>query len=477
MESSTIPLPPQNPSLLKQIIVRPILPGERQRWDALMRRHHYLGFAGMVGESLRYVAEGGGQWVALLGWQAAALKCRPRDRWIGWPPVLHYQRLPLIANNGRFLILPEVKLPNLASRVLSLNLKRLCADWQAVHGHPLLLAETFVDPARFTAACYRAANWRLLGRTRGYAKHHRTYAHHKRPKWVLVYPLHRRAQQRLADPHMTTGSPPTMNPKTLTAKQLDALHQQIGQLPDGRKRRGIRHRYRTVLTLALAAVVCGARSFAALGEFAAMLTQAQLKHLGARVDQHTKRHQPPSESTLRRVLQASDAEALDRVLGQWLLAQSNPSDPLAVDGKTLRGARRHDGSKGPLLSAFLHQQGGTAAQIEVGENTNEIPEIKRLLTPLDIEGRVVTADAMHTQQETARYLVEEKKAHSRFTVKDNQQTLREDIVALSTDDFSPGAHPVRASAWPPGNQNDPGFLRPQRPSQFPLLRPGLPADP
>lgn len=443
MASSTIPPHPQNPSLLKQIIVRPILPGERQRWEALMRQHHYLGFAGMVGESLRYVAECGGQWFALLGWQAAALKCRPRDRWIGWPPVLHYQRLHLIANNCRFLILPEGQLPNLASRVLSLNLTRLSADWQAVHGHPVLLAETFVDPDRFTAACYRAANWRLLGRTRGYAKQHMTYTRHNRPKWVLVYPLHRRAPQRLADPHLTTGSPPQMNPKTLTPKQVEALHQQIGHLPDGRKRRGVRHRYRTVLTLALAAVVCGARSFAALGEFAAMLTQAQLKHLGARVDKTTQRHQPPSESTLRRVLQASDAEALDRFLGQWLLTQSEPCDPLAVDGKTLRGARRHDGSQVHLLSAFLHQQGVTVAQIEVGQTTNEIPELKRLLEPLDIAGRVVTADAMHTQPETARSLVEEKKAHYLLTVKNNHKTLREDIVALSHDDFSPCALPVR----------------------------------
>ena len=143
------------------------------------------------------------------------------------------------------------------------------------------------------------------------------------------------------------------------------------------------------------------------------------------------------------MLQASDTEVLDRFLGQWLLAQSDPNDPLAVDGKTLRGARRKDASQVHLLSAFLHQQGVTVAQIEVGQKTNEIPEIKRLLDPLDIAGRVVTADAMHTQQETARYLVEEKGAHYLFTVKDNQKMLREDIVALGNDDFSPSALPVR----------------------------------
>jgi len=99
--------------LLKQVIVRPIVPGERKRWDELMRSHHYLGFSGFVGHSLRYVAEAGGQWLALLGWH----------------PFLKYQRLFLIANNSRFLILPGAHLPNLASRVLSKNLRRISTDW------------------------------------------------------------------------------------------------------------------------------------------------------------------------------------------------------------------------------------------------------------------------------------------------------------------------------------------------------------
>jgi hypothetical protein len=102
----------------------------------------------LFGKTLRYVATIEGHWLALLGWQAAALKCAARDGWIGWPRVLHYQRLHVLANNARFLILPSVgQVPNLASRVLAPNLRRLSADWQRVHGHPLLLAETFVDRA------------------------------------------------------------------------------------------------------------------------------------------------------------------------------------------------------------------------------------------------------------------------------------------------------------------------------------------
>ena len=126
-----------------------------------------------------------GHWLARLGWQVAALKCRPRDRWIGWPRVLQYQRLHLIANNARFLVLPEIRVPNLASRVLALNLRRLSKDWEAVYGHPLRLAETFVD-ARFSGICYRAANWQVLGQTRGFCRRNGHYAAHARPKQVLV---------------------------------------------------------------------------------------------------------------------------------------------------------------------------------------------------------------------------------------------------------------------------------------------------
>jgi hypothetical protein len=113
------------------------------------------------------VAEWQGSWVALVGWCAAALKCAARDRWIGWPEVLQRQRLGLIANNARFLILPGPRVANLASRVLGLGLtlKRLSWDWQQVHGHPVFLAESFIDPQRFAGTCYRAAGWLQVGQT------------------------------------------------------------------------------------------------------------------------------------------------------------------------------------------------------------------------------------------------------------------------------------------------------------------------
>src|SRR5207247_5688769 len=118
-----------------------------------MRQHHYLGFDSIIGESLWYVARVGNEWVALLGWGSAALKCGVRDQWIGWDRELQWRRLHLVANNVRFLILPAWNRPNLASRILALNLRRLSHDWEVCHGHPLLVAETLLERARFLGPC------------------------------------------------------------------------------------------------------------------------------------------------------------------------------------------------------------------------------------------------------------------------------------------------------------------------------------
>ncbi len=96
---------------LKSVVVRPIRPDEVSRWNTLMSEHHYLGFRQLVGESMKYVAEIEGEWVALLGWGTAAFKCGSRDQWIGWSKEQQWKRLIFIANNLRFLILPDVRIP------------------------------------------------------------------------------------------------------------------------------------------------------------------------------------------------------------------------------------------------------------------------------------------------------------------------------------------------------------------------------
>ena len=118
------------------LVVRPVRSQDRARWRHLMSAHHYLGFRPIGGQSLWYAATREDQWVALLGWGAATLKCALRDAWIRWTPALKFRRLYLIANNVRFLILPDGHRPNVASQILALNLRRLSADWESYYGHP-----------------------------------------------------------------------------------------------------------------------------------------------------------------------------------------------------------------------------------------------------------------------------------------------------------------------------------------------------
>ena len=139
---------------LWEIVVRPIRAFEEERYQELMREHHYLGSLPKIGESLWYVAVWREEWVALIGFSASALKCSARDRWIGWDYRHQYGRLKLVVNNSRFLIVPHWHVPNLGSRILSLCQRRLCADWKQTFGHPVVLLETFVDPQRFHGAAY-----------------------------------------------------------------------------------------------------------------------------------------------------------------------------------------------------------------------------------------------------------------------------------------------------------------------------------
>ena len=189
--------------ILDSIEVRPISPEEKTRWDELMKAHHYLGFRNLIGEGIRYVAVYRGYWLALLGWAAAALCCGPRDKWIGWSSKFREQRLFLVANNVRFLILPSVRIPNLASKILSLNVKRLSKDWQERFNHPIVLAETFVDPRYFIGTCYQAAGWTCLGETKGFAKSAKKYIQHNQPKKIWIKPIHKSVSNLLTQPTIT----------------------------------------------------------------------------------------------------------------------------------------------------------------------------------------------------------------------------------------------------------------------------------
>jgi hypothetical protein len=191
------------------------------------------------------------------------------------------------------------------------------------------------------------------------------------------------------------------------------------------------------MAIAICAVLCGARSYAAIAEWALHRTQKQLERLWCRYDENKRCYIPPSEPTIRRVLQSIDAETVDQAIYGWLNSLFSGAAAVAFDGKVLKGARDHSGNQVHLLSAIIHQKAITIAQKQIESKTNEIPIARPLLEPLDLKGQVVTGDALHTQKDLARFIVEKKKADYLFTVKDNQQTLKDDIKTLALNEGFP----------------------------------------
>lgn len=158
-------------------------------FGGLMEQHHYLGYTQPVGEHLKYLVYAQGQPVAALAWSSAPRHLGPRDRFIGWSAPQRRAQIHWVAYNSRFLILPWVKVPHLASHLLARVARRIAADWRALYEHPVCLLETFIDPERFAGTCYRAANWIYLGLTTGRGKDDQTNRPNRSLKQLWVYPL------------------------------------------------------------------------------------------------------------------------------------------------------------------------------------------------------------------------------------------------------------------------------------------------
>ncbi|MBK6971453.1 MAG: DUF4338 domain-containing protein [Sterolibacteriaceae bacterium] len=168
-------------------------------FNSLLKQHHYLGYTQPVGEHLKYLVFAQGRPVACVAWCSAPRHLGSRDRFIGWDKQARRQNIGLLAYNTRFLVLPWVTVPHLASHILGRMARVLCADWQRLYGHPIYFVETFIDPQRFRGTCYRAANWIVLGSTTGRGKDAPTRQANRSIKQVLGYPLVKEFRQRLSE--------------------------------------------------------------------------------------------------------------------------------------------------------------------------------------------------------------------------------------------------------------------------------------
>jgi hypothetical protein len=172
--------------------------GDEPLFNSLIEQHHYLGYEQPVGEQLKYLAWAQGRPIACLAWSSAPRHLGSRDRYIGWDAEARRRNIRFIAYHTRFLILPWVRVPHLASHLLGRMAAILSDDWQRMYRHPVYFAETFIDPGRFRGTCYRAANWQLRGLTTGRGKNDQTNKPNRPIKEILGLPLTPRFREYLS---------------------------------------------------------------------------------------------------------------------------------------------------------------------------------------------------------------------------------------------------------------------------------------
>src|SRR3954447_2720651 len=410
------------------IEVRAVEPEELARFERLLKEGHYLGPAPPVGDFLRQVALCNGRWVALLVWGPAAYKLKDRERWIGWSVPQRLQRLKLVVQNRRFLLLSQKgQEPNWASQVLGAACKALGPQWRQRFGYAPVVAESFSDPEAYAGTCYKASGWQPVGMSAGHSRHRPDfYVPNQRPKRLWLKELCPQARQRLCALALAPEDAPATvaiqnGVLPLSPPQVRSLFAVLRQAPDPRAK-NTQFRIGAVLALIALAILAGARDVAQIARFATRLHPKQRAALGLPRKAGTKSfYRVPGYNVFYQVLSRLDAEALAQRLSDWLQGQSGQLPAaLALDGKMIRDqiglvtlADHEDGS--PVALALMDQKEGT----QRCEQTAALSLLESLPT---LEQKVASADALHCQKATARVIVE-KGGEDLLQLKANQPAL------------------------------------------------------
>ena len=431
--------------VLSEMQVRLVRPKEVSTCDELIIREHYLHSAQLVGEHLRYVVVWKGRWLALATWSAPAFHLKARDQFIGWTEEQRRQRRALVVNNSRLLVLPDCHYPNLISRFMKVMLGRLSQDWQVAWGHPVALAESFVDPEFYRGTAYKVSGWSELGPTSGFKRSAVDfYEKHDRPKQVWVRELVKRACVRLRakqlPPEWACVAAKVKLHCTAKVAEIASLMEHLHrQVPEFRRKQGLAYPMAGLLALMAMAMFSGVtKGYEDLAEYAASLSQHQLRALKFRTDPHTRRVRCPERTTFERILAKVDEAIVQRVLLLWQEQVLGPvQDRIVVlDGKTIRHA-------GVETVSAVSGSGRWLGSTIVKEGSNEIPAAREQLATLDVVDKIVLADAAHTQVETVKQTLYDQGGNYLLTVKENQKGLFQTLSTLLTEQrFSPSAHPA-----------------------------------
>lgn len=445
MKTDSNPVP--NKASAATIAVR-VPERDQEKWfDEQLAAQHYLGAGRPVGDYLRQVVERDGLPVALLVWGPACYALKDRDRWISWSASQRVERLKLVVQNRRFLVLtPKGESPNLASQAMGAALRALAAQWREHFGYRPLLAESFTDPEAYAGTCYKASNWEAVGHSAGYSRHRVDfYVPHDRPKRLWLRPLVPEARQQLRavqvpeDCRAGLLAPPS-GVLPVNAQQMSSLLEVFRKAPDPREK-NTRYRIGPVLTLIAMALLAGRREIAEIARFATTLTQPQRRQLGLPLKKGTRAfYEVPGYSVFYQVLTRLDPEAFAGRLNDWLQSRSGTlPQALALDGKMIRN---HIG----LLTLAQHEDGAPQA-VAVYDQKEGTPRCEQTAAAAMLEklpaldGKIITADALHCQRNQARTIVE-KGGDYLLQIKDNQPKLlkvAQGLDALPATPFLPTA--------------------------------------
>jgi hypothetical protein len=438
------------------IVVRVPLAEEVEWFDGLLAGHHYLGAGQPVGDYLRQVVERDGQTVALLVWGPGCYALKDRDLWISWSATQRLERLKLIVQNRRFLVLaPKGESPNLASQAMGAALRALPDLWREHFGYRPLLAESFTDPEAYAGTCYKASNWEAVGYSAGYSRHRADfYIPNDRPKRLWLRPLRPDARQVLRSVELPqdcraglVAAPSGTLP--VNAQQLGSLLDVFRKGPDPRDSH-TRYRIGPVLTIIAMALLAGRREIAEIARFATTLSQAQRRRLVLPLKKGTRAfYEVPGYGVFYQVLTRMDPEAFAARLNDWLQNQAGTlPQALALDGKMIRD---HIG----LLTLAQHEDGAPQALAvydqKEGTERCELSAAARLLEELPaLDGKIITGDPLHCQRQHARTIVE-KGGDYLFQIKGNQPNLlkqAQGLDGLKDTPFLPSPSPATGESKP-----------------------------
>lgn len=427
--------------VLGELEIRAALPGDMERVRSCLAHEHYLGCGREVGRTLVQIVHHRERWAAILLWGPAAMRLIDRDEWIGWTHRQRAERLGLIVQNRRFLVLAETRMPNLASRAMGLALRHLPEQWEQKHSYRPLLAETFTDIEAFEGTCYKASNWEPCGLTKGFERSHRAdfYREHKRPKKLWLKPLSRNTRVILTGMDIPAAYQPGCNLQSaeralpLKKAQIESLRDVLRKVPDPRA--GNRSwPISALLSLICLGLLAGRKNLAAIHRYGQFLTQAQRIWLGfPPKPQGRSGRRAPSYKALYHLLGLLDPNTLADTLGGWLSAHHGSLPrALALDGKYIRDlmltlALSEHETGAPVAVTIASKEPKSAA----AKTEGEITAAKRLYPQVNLHNAVITGDALHCERESMQ-LVVEKGGDFLFQVKDDQPTAMAEVLRIAS---------------------------------------------